>query len=117
MAIPVPARAERQAKRNEQAPKKNRVGERLWRAGESSAVDVERGQRTPQRVGSAALQLLGNRLQQPDLREHPKRPFRRTRTKDLVVLLEEPRRRAVRQLLAVKADRIEHRLVDGEAEA
>ena len=53
----------------------------------------------------------------PDLGEHAERLFGRSGAQNLVVLLEQPRRRALRDLVAMRADGIEDRRIDREVQA
>src|SRR6185295_3749011 len=104
------------AERYEQAAEQNRIRQRVGRRVEPAAIRVERRERTPQRIGGALVQLARDRFEQPDVRQTAKRALRRTGAQDLVVLLEQPRLRALRNLAAVRADRFDERRLDREVE-
>ena len=63
------------------------------------------------------MQLRGDRLEQPELGQRPKSLFRRAGAQNLVVLLQQPRRRALGDLVPVRPDRGEDQRIDAEVEA
>ena len=62
------------------------------------------------------MQLGRRRLEQPDVAEPPERALRRPRAQNLVILLEHPRWRALRDLLPVRADGLQQPRLDREIE-
>ncbi len=62
------------------------------------------------------MELARNRLEQSDLGETAKRPLCRSGSQNLVVLLEQPRLRALRNLAAVRADGVDEHRFDREVE-
>jgi hypothetical protein len=79
---------ERNAERDQQAAEQDRVRERVGRRLELPPVFVDGGERTPERIARAAMQLRGNRLEQADFGKLPERFLGRSRAQNLVVLLE-----------------------------
>src|SRR5439155_4993303 len=110
----MPRRMQQHAKRDDQAAKQNRVGERIRRRFEPTPVRVELGERLPQRHRRAAVKLGGDRLEQSNAGQAAKRFLRRPRAQDLVVLLQQARRGAARDLVPVPLDRVDDRRIDRE---
>src|SRR3979490_2982188 len=82
-----------------------------------TAVAVERRERLPQRIRCALMELRGDRLQQADIGQAAERFLRPAPRQNLVVLLEQPRERALCNLVPVRADRVEQGRLDREVEA
>ena len=71
-------------------------------------IGIERGQRPPERFAAPRCSS-GDRLEQPSVRQAAERLLGRARAQDLVVLLEQPRRGASRDLVTLGADRLDDR--------
>ena len=89
-----------QAERMQQRAGEDRVGQRVGRGVEPLAVAIDRGDRVPERVGRI-LELGRDLAQQPGPVQLPERFGGMPGSQDLVVLLEQPRRRAARDLVLV----------------
>ena len=108
-------RATGKPERMQQRAGQDGVGQRVGRRLEARAVAIQRRDRAPQRVGRDG-QLRRDLLHQLRRAQLPHRLLRVARSQDLVVLLEQPRRRAARDLVAMDGDRVEDRLIDRELE-
>src|SRR6476646_3872491 len=86
------ATACREALWGEQRAEQNRIRERLGNPLEPMTVTVELFQERPERLAAIANQLRREMLEQADLAKLADRPRRRSRPKNLVELLEQPRR-------------------------
>ena len=63
------------------------------------------------------MKLSRNRLEQPGVRKASKRLLGLSRSQNFVILLEQPRRRAARDLVPVQPDGLEHRRIQREIQA
>ena len=90
-----------QAQRVEQRAGEDRVGQRVRRRGEPGAIAIERRDRPPERFGRCG-ELRRDLLHQPRGAQLPHRLFGVPRPQNLVELLDQPRRRAARDLVAVR---------------
>lgn len=104
--------------RHQQCPQEHRIGQPVWNGFESLPVAIQLTERKPQRpLRSSAVQLRGDGLEQPVLSEEAKRVFCRTRSQHLVVLLDQPCRRRVRDQVTVFTNAVLDRRVEGKAKA
>ena len=96
----------------------SRIGfvKRVGRRFETASIGIEVGERAPERLGGAAMQFAGNRLEQTELCKHAERLLGGAGAQDLVVLLEQPWRRALRDLVPMRPDGIEHWRIDREVQ-
>ena len=105
-----------EAERMEQRAGQHRVGERLRRGSELPPIRVDRLHGAPER-GRRVVEFRRDLFQQPDVVQLTERVGGMSRPQDLEVFLEEPRRRAARNLVFVLSDRVEHAVFDRELEA
>ena len=104
-----------ETQRVEERPGEDRVRHRLRRPFESCPIAVEGGDRLPERI-PGRRKLRRDFLQQPCRPQLAERLLGVARSQNLVELLDEPRGRASGDLVSVRRDRIEDRLVDRELE-
>src|SRR4051812_38823568 len=101
------AAARGQALRHEERAEQDRVRERLRRALEAMTVGIERFEERPERPAAVAHQLRREMLEQSDLAELMERSLGGSRSQNLVELLEQPRRRRLRDERRVLANRVD----------
>ena len=104
-----------QAERLQQRAGEDRVGQRVGRAFELRAIAIERRDRAPQQIGRV-VELRRDLLQQAGRVQLTEGFLGMPRAQNLEVLLEQPRRRAPRDLVLVAVDGVEDRVLDGELE-
>jgi hypothetical protein len=104
------------AERHQQRSEKDRVRQRFGRVLEAVAIGIERRQRSPQGLTRALLQLRRNRFEEAPLGEHPECALGRAGAQHLVDFLDQPRRRALGDLMAVSGDGGVDRRIDIEIE-
>ena len=81
-----------QPERHDQTAEQDRIRQGVRRRLEPLAIRVDLGKRSPERLGGAAMKLVGDRLEQSQPRQVPERPFGGASPQDLVVLLQQARR-------------------------
>ena len=104
------------AQRHEQAAEQDGVGQRVGRRRRTAGGSASSAPATATAARSRRGAAPRRSARAARLRQAAERLLRRSRAQDLVVLLEQPRRRALRDLVAMRADRVEHRRLDREVE-